>query len=86
MLMPEHKLIKSDDPISLWAWAAIVAVVVAFIWMGKHDYEPVFTQCPQAGEGQRLIGRGHTEADGETGELMCVYSTDPIYRRMVAEK
>lgn len=84
--MPEHKLIKSDEPVTVWAWVAIIALIALLGWMGNRDREQAFTQCPQAGDGQRLISRGHTEADGETGELMCVYATDPIYRRMVAEK
>jgi hypothetical protein len=81
-------MLKTDDPIAAWAWAGIVIVllIVLFAWMDIRNRQPEFTQCPKAGEGQRLIGRGHTEIDGETGELMCTYATAPTYGRMVAEK
>lgn len=84
--MPEHKMIKSDDPISAWAWVGIFLLIALIAWMGNRDRETAFTECPRAGEGQQLIGRGHTEADGENGELMCVYATAPTYGRMVAGK
>jgi hypothetical protein len=82
--MPEHKLIKSDDPMSVLGWVAIVAIVAFVAWIGSQDRKPEFNQCPRAGEGQLLIGRGHTEIDGETGELMCTYATSPTYASMVA--
>jgi hypothetical protein len=84
--MPEHKLIKSDDPMTVWAWAAIITVLALIGWIGNQDRKPEFSQCPRAGEGQQLVGRGHTEADGEPGELMCIYAIDTHYDRMVAEK
>ena len=83
--MPEHKLIKSDDPMTVWAWLATILLLALLAWIGNRDRQPDTTQCPRPDQGQQLIGRGHMEADGEPGELMCVYSTAPAYGRMVAE-
>jgi hypothetical protein len=86
-MMKEHKLINPDNPIT--AGAIITLAILLFIalisWMGNRDREAAqVLQCPKPGIGQRLIGRGHMEVDGEPGELQCTYSTAPVQERLVA--
>ncbi|SHL11313.1 hypothetical protein SAMN05216428_101114 [Nitrosospira sp. Nsp11] len=79
--MPNHKLIDTNNPITLGATVIIVLALFFSLlsWIRNHEMDPEnLIRCPRPGPGQQLIGRGHMETDGQPGELMCTYSTAPI--------
>lgn len=80
---PHHQISRGET--SLMGWFGIVLIIALFGWMGNRDREPEEPKCPPPGYGQRLIGSGHAEIDGQ-GELYCTYATPAAYQDMVAGK
>jgi hypothetical protein len=78
-MMHNHKIVNENSPTQTGAIGilSILVIISVLALMNKRDYPDYeeLTRCPSPGVGQQLIGRGHMEADGQTGELMCTYST-----------
>jgi len=83
IIIPRNpKLIDPNDSSTGVGILFILVFLAALSWMGSRDRDDEQRiRCPHPGPGQYLIRRGHMEADGEPGELLCTYSTAPNDRR-----